>query len=409
MHVAPESPRHWWQEPLAFVLAGGMVMGLSLGARHAFGIFMLPVTLEHGWSRETFSFAIALQNLIWGIAQPLVGMVADRHGSRRVVIAGLVCYGGGLAGMAVGATPLAFTLSAGVAVGVALACTSFGVVYGALSRMVAPERRGWALGLAGAAGGLGQFFLVPVSQALIDAFTWRGSLLALAIACVAVLPLALPLADAPSRAGGQQQSLRSALAEAFSHQGFRLLVLGFFACGFHLAFIANHLPSYLRDKNMAPSAAVIGLAVIALANVAGTYLCGLLGNRFRRKYVLFWIYVIRSLAIAAFYLLPLNQMTLYAFCAVMGFIWLGTVPLTNGVLSQIFGVRYLTTLFGFVFFGHQLGSFLGVWLGGVVFDATRSYDLVWQLSIAIGLISAALHYPIRDAEIRRPALSGAVA
>ena len=416
MHIASDSnrqatrqsTRHWWREPLAFVLAGGMVMGLSLGTRHAFGIFMLPVTLDHGWSRETFSFAIALQNLIWGIVQPLGGMVADRHGSRRVVVAGLLCYGVGLAGMAFGATPLAFTLSAGVAVGVALACTSFGVVYGALSRMVAPERRGWALGLAGAAGGLGQFFLVPVSQALIDAFTWRGSLLALAVACVVALPLALPLADAPSRTGGQQ-SLRSALTEAFSHQGFRLLVLGFFACGFHLAFIANHLPSYLRDKGMAPSAAVIGLAIIALTNVAGTYLCGLLGNRYRRKYVLFWIYVIRSLAIAAFYLLPLSPLTLYAFCAVMGFIWLGTVPLTNGVLSQIFGVRYLTTLFGFVFFGHQLGSFLGVWLGGVVFDATRSYDLVWQLSIAIGLVSAALHYPIKDAEIRRPALAGAAA
>jgi len=409
MNINTDPAQRWWQEPLAFVLAGGIVMGLSLGVRHAFGIYMLPVTIEHGWSRETFSFAIALQNLIWGIAQPLVGMVADRYGSRRVVMAGLICYAGGLAGMAYGSTPLAFTLSAGVAVGVALACTSFGVIYGALSRMVSPERRGWALGLAGAAGGLGQFFLVPVSQAFIDAFTWNGSLVALAIACLVVLPLALPLADAPSRAGGQQQSLRSALAEAFSHQGFWLLVLGFFACGFHLAFVANHLPSYLRDQGMAPSAAVIGLAIIALTNVAGTYLCGLMGNRFRRKYVLFWIYVIRSLAIAAFYLLPLSHVTLYAFCAVMGFIWLGTVPLTNGVLSQIFGVRYLTTLFGFVFFGHQLGSFLGVWLGGAVFDATRSYDLVWQLSVAIGFVSAALHYPIRDAELRRAALSGAAA
>lgn len=409
MRINTDSDRRWWQEPLAFVLAGGIVMCLSLGVRHAFGIFMVPIIMDHGWPRETFSFAIALQNLVWGIMQPLVGMVADRFGSRRVVMAGMICYACGLVGMAYGSTPLAFTLSAGVLVGIGLAGTSFGVIYGALSRMVSPERRGWALGLAGAVGGLGQFFLVPVSQIFIDTFTWSGSLIALAIACLLVLPLALPLADAPVKTGGQQQSLHGALVEAFSHQGFWLLILGFFACGFHLAFIANHLPSYLRDQDMSQSAAVIGLAVIALANVAGTYVCGLMGNRFRRKYVLFWIYVLRSLSIAAFYFLPLSQFSLYAFCAVMGFIWLGTVPLTNGILSQIFGIRYLTTLFGFIFFGHQLGSFLGVWLGGYVFDTTGSYDLVWQLSIAIGLLSAALHYPIKDAEIQRPSLSGVAA
>lgn len=397
----------WWRESLAFVLAGGVVMGLALGVRHAFGIFLVPISLEHGWPRETFSFAIALQNLVWGVAQPLVGMVADRFGARRIVFVGLLGYGGGLAGMAAAATPLAFTLSAGLGVGCALACTTFGVIYGALSRLVAPERRGWALGLAGAAGGLGQFFLVPVSQALIDMLAWHGALVALAVACLALLPLAALLDDRPAAAGGPRQSLRGALAEAFGHQGFWLLLLGFFACGFHLAFIANHLPSYLRDQGMPSSAAVMGLAVIALANVAGTYGCGLLGNRFRRKKLLFAIYVVRSLTIGAFYVLPLSPATLYVFCAVMGFIWLGTVPLTNGVLAQIFGVRYLTTLFGFVFLGHQLGSFLGVWLGGYVFDLTRSYALVWQLSVAIGLLSAVLHYPIRDAAIRRPALDGA--
>lgn len=402
-----ESAGSGWRAPLAYVLAGGAVMGLSLGVRHAFGIFMVPMIGEHGWSRETFSFAIALQNLVWGIAQPLVGMVADRFGSRRVVVAGLLAYAGGLAGMAYGDSPLVFTLSAGFAIGLALACTAFGVIYGALSRLVAPERRGWALGLAGAVGGLGQFFLVPVSQAFIDGLTWSGALVALSVACLVLLPVAFFLDDAPTATGGRQQSLGEALREAFSHQGFWLLVLGFFACGFHLAFIANHLPSYLRDQGLGPSVAVIGLAVIALANVAGTYACGLLGNRFRRKFLLFWIYVGRSLAIAAFYFLPLGPATLYAFCAVMGLIWLGTVPLTNGILGQIFGVRYITTLFGFVFLGHQLGSFLGVWLGGVVFDLTHSYDLVWRLCIGLGFLSAALHYPIRDAEIPRPALLGA--
>lgn len=405
---APEISRRWWQEPLVFVLAGGGVMGLALGVRHAFGIFLFPVTMEYGWTRETFSFAIALQNLVWGIAQPLVGMVADRFGARRVVLAGVMCYGLGLLGMAFGGTPLTFTVSAGLVVGMALACTTFGVIYGALSRMVTAERRGWALGLAGAVGGLGQFFLVPVSQAFIDALSWSGALVALALGCLLLLPLAIPLADAPAQPGlPHRQSLRDALGEAFSHRGFWLLNLGFFACGFHLAFIANHMPSYLRDKGLPASAAVTGLAVIALANVIGTYGCGLLGNRFRRKYVLFWIYVLRSLAMGAFYLLPPSPASLYSFCALMGLVWLGTVPLTSGVLSQIFGVRYLTTLFGFVFLGHQLGSFLGVWLGGYVFDATHSYDIVWQLSIVIGLASAALHYPIDDAQVRRPLFSGA--
>lgn len=400
------SARGRWREPLAFVLAGGIVMGLALGVRHSFGIFLFPVTMEHGWNRETFSFAVALQNLVWGIAQPFVGMVADRYGARRVVLAGLVCYAAGLVGMAYATTPLAFTVSAGIVVGIALAGTTFGVIYGALSRMVAVERRGWALGLAGATGGLGLFLLVPVAQALIDLVSWSGALVALALCCLLLAPLAIPLADTPAQPGPRQQSLRSAIGEAFTHRGFWLLNLGFFACGFHLAFIANHLPAYLRDQGMPPSAAVIGLAVIALANVAGTYVCGLLGNRFRRKYVLFWIYVLRSLAMGAFFLLPLGPLTLYLFCAAMGFVWLGTVPLTNGVLAQVFGVRYLTTLFGFVFLGHQLGSFLGVWLGGYVFDATHSYDIVWQLSVVIGLLSAALHYPIDDAEIRRPALAG---
>ncbi len=398
---AGQAARSGWRAPLAIVLAGGAVMGLTLGVRHAFGIFLGPVSLENGWPRETFSFAIALQNGVWGLAQPLVGMAADRYGARRIVLAGLVCYGGGFAGMAWATTPLAFTLAAGLTVGLALACTTFGVIYGALSRLVAPERRGWALGLAGAAGGLGQFLLVPTTQALIQTLNWNGALIALAVACVALLPLALQLNDSPGAECGAQQSLSDALAEAFAHSGFWLLLLGFFACGFHLAFIANHLPSYLRDQGMTANAAVTGLALIALANIGGTYLCGLLGSRLRRKFLLVGIYVIRSGAIAAFYWFPLNPASLYAFSAVMGLVWLGTVPLTNGLLAQIFGLRYLATLFGFVFFGHQLGSFFGVWLGGYVFDLTRSYDFMWQLSVAIGLLAAVLHAPIRDAEIRR--------
>ena len=392
----------WCFHPVTMVVAGGLVMGLALGVRHAQGIFLVPVTLEQGWSRETFGFAIAVQNLMWGLAQPFTGMIADRFGARRVIAAGLALYGVGLFAMANAASPMAFTLSAGVCIGIALSATSFGVVYGALSRLMPPARRNWALGLAGAVGGLGQFFLVPTAQGLIDSLGWAGALLALALLCALLLPCAWPLDDQPGQAGMHEQSLRAALAEAFRHRGFWLLNLGFLACGFQLAFIAAHLPAYLQDKGLPASTAVAGLAVIALSNVVGTYLCGLLGGLFRRKYLLCGIYLLRSAAMALFVLLPLSSGSLYLFCAVMGLVWLGTVPLTNGLVTQVFGLRYLTTLFGFVFFGHQLGAFFGVWLGGYVFDVTRSYDLIWGVGIALGVMAAALHYPINDREILRP-------
>ena len=392
----------WCFHPVTMVVAGGLVMGLALGVRHAQGIFLVPVTLEQGWSRETFGFAIAVQNLMWGLAQPFTGMIADRFGARRVIAAGLALYGVGLFAMANAASPMAFTLSAGVCIGIALSATSFGVVYGALSRLMPPARRNWALGLAGAVGGLGQFFLVPTAQGLIDSLGWAGALLALALLCALLLPCAWPLDDQPGQAGMHEQSLRAALAEAFRHRGFWLLNLGFLACGFQLAFIAAHLPAYLQDKGLPASTAVAGLAVIALSNVVGTYLCGLLGGLFRRKYLLCGIYLLRSAAMALFVLQPLSSGSLYLFCAVMGLVWLGTVPLTNGLVAQVFGLRYLTTLFGFVFFGHQLGAFFGVWLGGYVFDVTRSYDLIWGVGIALGGMAAALHYPINDREILRP-------
>lgn len=383
------------------VVAGGLVMGLSLGVRHAQGLFLVPVTIDRSWSRETFGFAIALQNLVWGLAQPFTGMIADRFGSRRVMAAGLVCYAAGLALMSQAQAPAAFTLSAGLCVGVALAGTAFGVVYGAISRLVPPERRSAALGAAGAVGGLGQFFLVPASQGLIDALGWTGTLLVLAVACVALLPCTMPMRDRAVTPASVRQSLSSAVREAFSHRGFLLLNLGFLACGFQLAFIASHLPAYLLDQGLSGNHAVTGLAIIALANVAGTWVCGWLGGFCNRKYLLAAIYLIRAVAMALFVMLPAAPWSLYAFCAVMGFVWLGTVPLTNGLVSQVFGVQYITTLFGFVFLGHQLGAFFGVWLGGLVFDMTRSYDLVWMISIGLGVLAALLHLPIDDREIVR--------
>ena len=401
-----DAPQLW-----LLVLAGGVVMGLALGVRHVQGLFLLPVTMDRGWSRETFAMALAVQNLTWGIAQPFTGMIADRYGSAKVIVAGLACYALGLAGMAHAATPAAFLWTAGVCIGIALSGTAFAVIYGALSRLVAPERRSWALGVAGAVGGLGQFTMVPAAQWLIGGWGWVAALLSFAVACALLLPLALPLREPAGRSPGAASPgpifpCPRPCARPFPA---RLLAAepGFLACGFQLAFIGTHLPAYLMDKGLRAADAVAALAIIALANVMGTYVCGMLGGHHRRKHLLAGIYLIRSAAIALFVLLPLSAWSVYLFAAVMGFVWLGTVPLTNGLISQVFGVRYISTLFGFVFFGHQLGSFLGVWLGGVVFEATRSYDLIWLGAMALGLLSAALHWPIDDREIRRVGPAGA--
>lgn len=386
------------------VAAAGVVMGLALGLRHVQGLFLLPVTGTRGWSRELFALALAVQNLVWGLAQPLAGMVADRHGSGRVVASGVVLYVLGLYGMTRATSAAGFVLAAGVVTGLALAGTAFGVVYAAVSRQVPGERRAWAVGMAGALGGLGQFLLVPATQGLIEGLGWQGALLAGAAAFALVRPLARVLREPRPAAGAQSappQALGEALREACGHRDFWLLNLGFLACGFQLAFIANHLPAYLADRGLAPEAAVAALATIALASVAGIYACGVLGGRYRPKYLLAGIYLARSVAIALFVLLPPGPWTLYPFAAVMGLMWLGTVPLTNGVLSGVFGLRYLGTLFGLVFIGHQLGSFLGVWMGGRVFEATGSYVLVWLLAIALGVLAAALHWPIDDRPLLR--------
>lgn len=416
--VFPPGGTPWWRQLWVLVLAGGVLMGLALGVRHVQGLFLLPIIAERGWTRESFGFAMAVQNLTWGLMQPFTGMLADRFGSWKVMAGGLALYAVGLYGMTQADTSLAFVWSAGVCIGMALSGTTFGVVYGALSRMTDEKQRSRALGLAGAIGGVAQFVLVPGVQGLLIASGWASTLLVLALALAVILPLALPfrdqMADRPAdaraqpgshedAAGGQLPLLR-AVREAFGHSGFWLLNLGFLACGFQLAFIASHLPAYLLDRGMRPADGMAALAIIALANVAGIYVFGLLGGRHSKKYLLAGIYLARTSAMALFLLLPLSPATLYLFCAAMGFLWLGTVPLTNGILAQVFGVRYLATLFGFVFFGHQLGSFFGVWLGGLAFERTHSYDAVWLGAMALGVLAAALHCPIDDREIDRGGL-----
>lgn len=399
--------------PGALVLAGGVLMGAALGVRHVQGLFLSPVTFAHGWSREGVGFALALQNLLWGLAQPLTGMIADRFGSARVIAAGALTYAAGLLLMAHASTLGAYTLGAGLFVGVALSGTAFGTIYGALSRLVDARRRSWALGAAGAIGGLGQFCMVPLAQGLISRAGWVAALVALAALMTMLAPLAACLrenADAadigaarfPADAGPPRTSLFVALREALTHRGFWLLNAGFFACGFQLAFIGAHMPAYLLDHGMPARDASAALALIALANVFGTYLFGHAGGLWRRKYLLSAIYFTRAAATALFVWLPLTPAGVYLFAAVMGFLWLGTVPLTNGIVAQVFGVRYIATLFGVVFLGHQLGGFFGVWLGGLVFDATHSYAPLWYASIVLGIGAGLLHLPIDDAA-RTPA------
>lgn len=393
-----------WRQAGGLVVAGGLVMGVALGIRHVQGLFLLPVSGAHGWARDTFALAIAMQNLVWGLAQPVAGWLADRYGAARVLAGSMLLYGLGLLAMTQAATPAGFMLSAGLCIGVALAGTTFTVVYGLLSRRVLPGQRSWALGTAGAIGGLGQFLLVPVVQAGIDSLGWAGALVLLAAAMLALLPLLPALRDSPQPppSGSAAADLRSALSEALRHRGFWMLNLGFLACGFQLAFMASHLPAYLLDRGLSARDGVLALALIALANVAGTYACGWLGGRFPRKYLLSFIYLLRSAAISLFLMLPISPATVHLFAVVMGLMWLGTAPLTNGLVSQVFGVRYIGTLFGLVFLGHQLGAFLGVWLGGWIYEATRSYDSLWIGAMVLGVVAALLHWPIDDRPLALP-------
>ncbi|MDT9000412.1 MFS transporter [Paucibacter sp. APW11] len=388
-----------WALPL---LCGGVLMGLALGVRHVQGLFLLPIAFDRGWGRESVALALAAQNLIWGLAQPFAGMVADRWGSRRVLFGGALLYALGLATMAGAQSLWQLYLGAGLLIGVGLAGTAFGVVYGALSRQVSASARATVLGLTGAVGGLGQFLAVPLTQGLLQSLGWAQALLCLAALFLLVLPLAWPLndrqdntqpADAAGAAGG---SMGAAIRAALAERSFWLLNLGFLACGFQLAFIATHLPAYLLEQGLPAGVAARALALIALSNIAGTYACGWLGGRYAKKRLLSAIYLLRTAAMALFLLAPPSGLSVQLFCAAMGLLWLGTLPLTNGLVGQLFGLRYVSTLFGFTFVGHQLGAFLGVWLGGRLFDATHSYQLMWWLAMALGIVAALLHWPIDE-------------
>lgn len=371
---------------------------LSLGTRQSFGLFLQPMSMDLGWTRESFAFAIALQNLLWGTLQPFAGMIADRHGATRVTAIAGILYALGLVLMADAETAVAFGFSAGVLVGLGLSGSAFGVIMAVAGRAVPAEKRGFALGVVGAGGSFGQFIMLPYSQWLIGDFGWLTALLVLAAGSLLIIPLAAGLATRPP-ADNREQSLRQALTEAVAHRGFWLLTLSFLVCGFQTAFMMIHLPAYLVDQGLSPQTGMMALALVMFFNIVGSYVCGALGDRYVRKYLLSGIYALRAIAIAIFLLLPVSIGSVVLFAVAIGLGWLGTVPLTNGLVAHIFGVRYLATLFSITFFGHQIGSFLGVWLGGYAFDMTGSYTAVWLICLGASIVAALLCLPIDERRI----------
>ena len=397
--------------PMFQVLAcGAAIVTLSMGIRHGFGLWLLPITQEMGWTRQSFALAIAIQNLSWGLIGIFAGMAADRFGAFRVLIGGAALYGLGLAGMALSPTPALFALTAGVLIGAAQAGTTYAVIYGVLGRQIAPERRSWAMGVAAAAGSFGQFLMVPVEGWLIAGLGWQQALLALSMAVLLIVPLAFGLREPGFKGSApvqREQTIVQALSEAFRYPSFNLLMAGYFVCGFQVVFIGVHMPSYLKDHGLSPQVASYALALIGLFNVLGTYVAGTLGQRLPKRFILAFIYMARAAAISVFLLVPLSPLSVYVFSAVMGTLWLSTIPPTNATIAQIFGVQHLSMLGGFVFFSHQIGSFLGVWLGGYLYDATGSYDIVWYIAIALGIFAGLVNLPVKENPIRRAAAAAA--
>lgn len=391
----------WYFTPSVIIVAGCLVAMVNFGVRSSFGLFTGPISLEHGWPRETFSFAMALQNLLWGAATPVAGALADRYGAARVLMVGAVLYALGTVIMAITDAPFLFSIGGGIIVGIGIAMSSFGIVMAALGRMVPPERRSWAFGIATASSSMGQFVFAPLGGALIAAYGWYNALLFLAASTLLIVAFAVPLlvqntSGSKAVAGEADITLRAAITQAFGHRSYVLLVSGFFVCGFQLAFIIVHLPPYLAEHGISKELAGLAMGAIGLFNVAGSYASGIIGGKYQKRLPLSLIYILRSVAIAAFILLPITAASTFLFTATMGFLWLSTVPLTMGLVTVMFGTRYMATLYGFVFLSHQVGSFFGVWLGGRLYDQFGSYDPVWWMGAALGLFAAMVHLPIRE-------------
>jgi MFS family permease len=399
-----------WRTPIVLIAVGCAIALISFGPRSAVGQFLTPLSNERGWGRDALSLAIAIQNILWGAAQPFAGAIADKFGPVRVLSVGAILYAAGLAWMTYATTPLELNLSAGVLVGFGLAGCSFALVVGALGKLVPENWRSFAFGAGTAAGSFGQFLYSPLAQLLIDAFSWQTALMTFAGLMLLVLPLSIVLASPTPAApmpAAQQQSVRQALAEAFAHRSYVLLVLGFFTCGFQLAFVTVHLPSYLLDRGLSAEVGAWTIAFIGLFNIVGALASGWLGTLMPKRFILSAIYFGRAVAIVILITLPPSTTVTLIYGAITGLLWLSTVPPTSGLVALMFGTRWLTMLFGFAFFSHQVGGFLGVWLGGFVFKTTGSYDLIWWLSVFFGVASAVINLPIVEKPVARPAAATA--
>ncbi len=398
----------WYFLPTTVLVAGCLIAMVNYGIRSTFGLFTGPITEFHQWPRETFSLAMALQNLLWGIMTPIAGALTDRYGSARVLMFGAVVYAAGIVVMTYATSPAVMHIGGGLLVGTGVAYSSFSIVMAALGRIVPPEKRSWAFGLATASGSLGQFIFSPLASAMISAYGWNSALLMLAASTLLIIVFAAPLlvqnsSTSNQTAGETSLTMRQAISEAMGHPSFMLLVSGFFVCGFQLAFISIHLPPYLAEHGISAEFAGTAMALIGLFNVFGAYTSGIIGGRGDKRMPLSLIYLLRSVSIAAFVLLPITPVTTLIFTASMGLLWLSTVPLTMGLVTVMFGTRYMATLYGLVFLSHQVGSFFGVWLGGKLYDVYGTYDIVWWLAIALGVFAAIVHLPIRES--RAPAFT----
>lgn len=387
------------------IVSACLLVLLSFGYRAGFGLYVKPISEANGWGRDIIGLSLAIQNLSWGVVAVFAGALADRFGNIKVIAAGTLLYALGMGLMPHVSEPWMLHGSAGMLVGAGVAGTSFGIILPALARAVSEDRRQWVLGVGTAAGSMGQFLVVPLAQGLIDSVGWVNTLHILALSAFAMILLAMPLAPFAGESAADKkrpkQNMREALKEAFEHKSYVLLVMGFFVCGFHVAFITAHLPAYLSDLGFDAKIGAWSIATIGLCNVFGAYMAGVLSTKYERRWVLISIYLLRGVAITLFVLIPVTLVSIFAFCGVMGFLWLATVPPTSGLVAIMFGTRYMSTLYGFVFFGHQLGSFSGVWLGGWTYEQTGNYDLVWWLGVGLSLLAAALHWPIDEKPIAR--------
>ena len=382
--------------PTLILACGAVILCLSFGARAGMGLYLQPMSLEYGWGREIFSLAMAIQNLAWGALGPFAGGIADRYGAGRVVAIAGALYVLGLVGMAYSPSPLLMYVNSGFLIGLALSGTSFAIVFAVIGRITPPEKRSTALGIATAAGSFGQFALLPITQFLISRYDWHVALIGMAAITALIIPLAIALAGRPAAHAGPSQSVGAALREAAGERGFHLLFWGYFVCGFHIAMLTVHLPSFVTDQGLKAEHGMTALALIGLFNIIGSLGSGWLGGRFSKKYLLSAIYSVRAVLIAMLVVFPLTQVTLYVFACGIGLLWLGTVPLTNGLVAQIFGLRYAAMLASIVFFGHQLGSFVGVWLAGYLYDTTGSYSGAFLVSMGLGVFAALVNLPVNE-------------